>query len=294
MDGNIVGAVEAKDSSSGQNGSILERLAVLEDRVRPRPKTLVDQVKEWGGVASLVIALAYTWPMGLWDRFITPRSQQQAAQLAQLRGAIETSAVLVSDEGKALSGISNPTFYDAVARSYNTRLYLLMDQNHAGFEARRQELTPSELVTVGYNFMMVNRLEEARDFYEYMLRRHDIDSMMKGEARRELAKIYFMPSDIQSPSAARAYYLALIEEQRSARSIQAVGLEITARAEWGFFEMLGGDWQCGVAQSQLAIDLLRRNQGMLNDQGIISQMILQHTSGLSRRPDQPADGCDGP
>lgn len=58
----------APDSSSVDFASpttVLERLAILEERTHPKPKSVVDRLKDWGGVASLVIAIAYSFPIGL-------------------------------------------------------------------------------------------------------------------------------------------------------------------------------------------------------------------------------------
>ena len=52
--------------------TVEERLAVLEERTKPAKKTLIDVIKEWGGVATAVIALLYSFPLGVWDRFVVP------------------------------------------------------------------------------------------------------------------------------------------------------------------------------------------------------------------------------
>src|SRR4051812_33359565 len=85
-----------------------ERLAVLEERTAAKPKSLLDKVKEWGGIISLVIAVGYTFPLGLWDRFRTSPLEAEQRKIASARSIVLQSAQLFSDFGRTVSAIQDP------------------------------------------------------------------------------------------------------------------------------------------------------------------------------------------
>jgi hypothetical protein len=53
------------DRDSGTSRDLMERVAALEERTRDKPKGLLDRIKEWSGVATAVLALLYTFPLGV-------------------------------------------------------------------------------------------------------------------------------------------------------------------------------------------------------------------------------------
>src|SRR5262245_15077333 len=110
----------------GAATSFSERVAILEERTRPKQKSLLDRLKDRGGLVSLLAAVAYSFPIGLWDRFIVPEQTKRTQEIAELKNVVNHSTALMADGARALAGISDPYLYDVVGRAINTRLYVLM------------------------------------------------------------------------------------------------------------------------------------------------------------------------
>jgi hypothetical protein len=67
------------------------RLAVLEERTKPKPKSIVENITQWGGVATFLLALLYAFPLGVWDRvFVTPEDEVRSL-IVKLTGSMRCS-----------------------------------------------------------------------------------------------------------------------------------------------------------------------------------------------------------
>ena len=97
--------------------SLPERVAALEERTTPRPKGILDQLKEWGGIVSLLIALGYTFPLGLWDRFMITPLESEQRKIGATRNIVLQSAQLVADFGRTISAIQDPRLRNMVSRA---------------------------------------------------------------------------------------------------------------------------------------------------------------------------------
>src|SRR3954469_20049152 len=87
--------------------SVDERLAALDERTTPKPKTLTDRVEDWAGVGTLAIALLYTFPLGVWDRFFVTEHQQRQKETDELRSLIVKLAEKDADLARAYFSITN-------------------------------------------------------------------------------------------------------------------------------------------------------------------------------------------
>ena len=124
--------------------SLSERLAIVEERTKPVKKGVIDSLKAWGGLASLVIALAYSFPLGLWDRFVTTPERKQAQELEKLREVIFTISEITIQTASAVSGVSDPLLRDNVMRASSTRIFLLMQKNKNNFLRRKNDFVAVE------------------------------------------------------------------------------------------------------------------------------------------------------
>ena len=70
-------------SNSAKNYTLKERVAALEERTRPKKATFFEKFRSYGGLIALVITIGYSWPLGVWDRFVITPAQKEAAQLAK-------------------------------------------------------------------------------------------------------------------------------------------------------------------------------------------------------------------
>lgn len=279
------------DEVPTRNGtSIEERLAALEERTAPKAKTPFEQAKDWGGIVSLVIAIAYSFPLGVWDRFIVSEHVRAKQEVAALRDAIDESSRMLADSARAMSDVVDPNLRDALGRAFSTRMYILMSKNRAAFERNRAEFVPPELLVIGYNFLTTSQVDAAIPFLRAAEESKD-DSVTQIEATRLHAKSLFLPGVSQDRVAARRLFVAGAELARTQGSQLGISARLTLLADWGLLELLAGDWLCGQIQIQAAREEYRRVGSLLNDQGNFLRVLDAQSGGLFRREDQPSVGC---
>ena len=268
-----------------------QRLAVLEERTRPRKKTMLDRFKDWGGVASLFIALAYSFPLGLWESFVEPEKLKSAREITELRAVVEGSTMLMVDGVQALSGVKDPTLYDLVQRAINTRLFIMMSKHKDAFQRRIEEFAPPEALVIGYNFLSTNQPEAALVFFRYAETKANRDLLTKAEAIRLQGRTLFISGPLQDKAEARSLFAeatTLLQEQRGYHTIS---LHMALTSEWGLFELLDGDWACGQKQIDQARRTYAEYAQFINDQGNFGRLIAQQTQSLRPKAGQPMKGC---
>ncbi len=142
-----------------------EQVAVLRERTEPKPKSVIQNIQAWSGVMTAVIALLYTIPLGVWDRWFESHAQAEARKLDGLRSAIVQLAEL---EARALQGwseISDPSvktmFGNAIGAQRAATLFRVADDMKK-YSAR---LSVPELILVGYNLGLGGRITEADEIY---------------------------------------------------------------------------------------------------------------------------------
>lgn len=272
-------------------GSVEERLAVLEERTTPVPKSALQRVKEWGGVATLVVALAYSFPLGIWDRWITSRETRRAAELVELRGALEQSSIMLAESARTLAMISDPALHDTIARAFNTRLYIIMEKNKELFAKRKDDMTSTELLLLGYLFTVLSRYEAALEFYGYAREKSSQDPLLLAEIMRGEANALLAPSRVRNIDEASRKFQRALAALEHGQTTQEVVAYATLSAEWGLLEMTAGDWLCGRTLTEAALQRLSAVSPWLGDQDKLSQVIIMKTKALRPKLGQPEQGC---
>lgn len=268
-----------------------ERIAILEERTKPKEKTFPEKLRDYGGLAALVITVAYSWPLGIWDRFIMTPQQKREARVAELKSSLTESAKIIAESARTLSSIGDPTLLDVAGRSYNNQLLLLMSKNKNSFLKEWESFSPEELMMIGLNFQQMYDIESSIKFYTYAMSRSPQQSMVQIEASRQLGKSYFMPSEFQNVAEGRKYYKNVLQTFADSNNLRQIGQEVLLRSEWGFFEMAHADWKCGEIQTNRAMQIIGQWQHALNDRGNMARLIQSNRDNFSPKPGQPTQGC---
>ena len=227
-----------------ETASIGERLAALEERTASKPKGILDRVKEWGGIVSLFIALGYTFPLGLWDRFMISPQEAEQRKIGAARSIVLQSAQLVGDFGRTISAIQDPRLRTMVSRAYNTQLQILMASNSTILAQFAGRLEPQEILVLAYDYQMTGNIDRAVSLYEVSLEKAQ-DDYLRGEILRLKAQALFIPSPSQDLSGGRAAFREAAAHAENAHSLAGIGSRISALSDWGSAELLAGDWKCG-------------------------------------------------
>jgi hypothetical protein len=267
------------------------RLAIVEERTRPKPKSWVDLLQAWGGAASLVVALLYSFPLGLWDRFVISRQEQQAAQLRQLRELILQTSRLWTDGASKVAGISDPQLRDTALRGVNTQLHILLLQQKDSLLAARDQLTPTELVVLAHQFLQVEQREAATLVAEAALQHKNGSAQTRVEALRVAAKLRFAGGTPADRVALRRAFESALGGLPADNRRFAVSQLVMLRSEWALLEMMDGDWACGELQLAQARATYAEQANLLADGGEFMRMVDAKLANLQRRAGQPAAGC---
>jgi hypothetical protein len=270
---------------------IHERLAALEERTAPKPKTVMDRLKEWGGVASLTVALLYSFPLGIWDRFVVPGERQRSEEFTQLRRVIDQVAGMLIDGGRALDGAKDPQMQDIIMRSTNTRIMLALHPNEAAFARRAGDFTAMEQVAIASYYQLVETHRMAVHFADVVVHKPDAPLLMRAEAFRVKAKSLFLPSDVQSLAGGRVAFRDGLALLANSRSPQELGTHFTLTSEWALFELTFGDWKCGEDMLVRARAILSANQLIVDPRGIMTQLLEENVARLSPSSGQAVQGC---
>ena len=128
---------------------ITSRLAVLEERTKPKPRTIFDVIKDWSGILTFVIAVLYTYPLGVWDSLVVTAKEQRTKELSELRSVIlaVTTADMEAVRAMQQSPILRCNLIDPCGQ--RSKRYAL-DARTDLFQKHYELLTGAELVMLGY------------------------------------------------------------------------------------------------------------------------------------------------
>jgi hypothetical protein len=248
-------------------------------------------LKEWGGLASLIIAVGYSFPLGVWDRFIASEQERTARAISSLRAAVAESADIVADAGRTLSGIIDPVYRDQVARAFNTKMLILMATNERAIELYMHKLTPHELGLVAYNYQLIDRLDRTVALYDVALAMPEASGTLRVELQRLKGQALFYPSQFQDLPLARKSYADAREAATTIRGLPGVRIQISVLGDWARAELTAGDWQCGRILFAAAEELVQRHSAALGERGQY-MAVLQPLDTITQQSGQPALGCD--
>lgn len=269
----------------------LHRLATLEERTKPKKRTFLENLQAYGGLIALLIAIGYSWPIGVWDRFIVDAQKENEKKISEIRASLTRAAELSVEAGKIQSAISNPELRDLATRSVMNQMLLIITKNDAEYSNYRDQLFPEELLMIGLMYQNMYLIEKSLKYFQYAVSHPNISQLAALESNRQIAKTYFFPSPIQDIATAREKFTKILEETKESTRIDVIANSITVQSEWGFFEMIAGDWKCGTDNFDEAIDRLAKWQPMINDQGNMMRLLQSKKSSLSKRAGQASVGC---
>lgn len=268
-----------------------ERLATLEERTKPKKKTFMENLQAYGGLIALVITIGYSWPLGVWDRFIIDPQKEEQHKLSVIRESLTRAAELTVEAGRVQSSIANPELRDLAIRSISNQVLLLISNHNAAYEENKSQLFPEELLMIGLMYQNMFRIADSLKYFTYASAHQKASELVKLEASRQIAKSHFVPSPVQDVQKAREMFAELVEKTKGTNRIEVAAHSITIQSEWGYFEMTAGDWKCGDENFLEAMNRLAQWQPMINDQGNMMRLLQSKYASLSIKPGQENNGC---
>jgi hypothetical protein len=266
------------------------RLAVLEERTRPKKRTIFDGVKDWAGILTFVIAVLYTYPLGMWDRFVVTGEQQRTKEIGELRDTVARLAELDAEATRTLSAISNVQQQSMYSQIWGVRKATLLASNFSKISKHFSALSAQELQLLGYE---LNLLGGQGELVGKILDRSialliaDHNNIAAADAYRTQAALYSGFGSL-GPDALnyRTRVTKAIELLLLADPMKAKFSAVLVAMDWSNFEAISGKWPCAEALGTWAIQQWQsyNAQYAMQLQAQVDQLRTQHLQQTATIP----------
>lgn len=227
--------------------SIEERLAILEERTAPQRKGLLEIIKEWSGFATAIIALLYSFPLGIWDYWVT---SPQTAELEALRNATTQLAELEARQTQGYAAITAPELRIFYANAMGAQRAAVLARVEPLIQRRQADLSVQELIMLAYNLAQYGLPDRALATYSIARETAERDRAplpMRADIYRMIAAVHLNQGPGGNPDAVRHNYSQNITLLLSSPTPWNVQMAANTGFEWAFFEKTApaGNWACG-------------------------------------------------
>jgi hypothetical protein len=281
--GPLPGALESAKTGAASVTPVGKSTVVAKSRPKGRA---LKFVKEWGGVATVLIAILYTFPFDAAGKFMNWREQS----LLDARKALTEVAALYATQTSALAAIQDPAARSFLSGTYQIRIYNELLQNKAAINGAAKDLLSSELYMVA-GLYTLSGFPDGLPYYKLALAKAPSDGE-RATIYRELGNALFSPGPIQNVPDARDAYVHALKISSSVSYLEPNYAWFVT--ELGRFEMVFGDWKCGQQLTSYGLPLLQlvaaganANQGTRDTASFFQSSV----AALVRGPNQPAEGC---
>ncbi|WIY25103.1 hypothetical protein [Parasedimentitalea psychrophila] len=284
MEENVIEVNNEKNSIN----DIVARIENLEDEIVNKKKTTLEVLRDYGGVLALIIAIGYSWPIGVWDRFIGGREES----IEVLRESIITTSQLMSEINQVVASINDPNLRDGAVRPIQNRLISTLSTNKEEYNRHLKRFSTDELVQLSIAYLFVYDAVQANRVLVEVSGRADLTERQRLNAHQGLAISYYIPSEMQDTEYGRELYVGIVDELSNQIDANSSVFLISLRADWGMNELMVGDWKCGTKQVSLALEQLENWQHLADPQGFLREIYSDMLKNSPMpRPGQPVKGC---
>lgn len=265
-----------------------ERLAVLEEKLEKQNKSIFDRIKDWAGLAALLIAVAYTFPSGIWDKIMTTREKT----LLSTREAIEAMSKECIEGPQAFKAAADPLMKDWIANTSTTKVKRIFDQNKENIKKLSKELSLADLLSANNACLYCNSCDECVAIAGLALEKAEAGNKLpeKIAALRGMGKAHFCKGDEINFKAGMGRYkealglLGMPSKENSYFYAMLLG-------ELGLYEATAWNWECGVKKLQTALELCRKYEISAYDQGTMAGVLQNELERLSKIDLKAAKPC---
>lgn len=276
-----------------QYDELKTRIDKLEKAVDGAKKSKLDSLKEWGGVATLIVALLYTFPLGVWDRFILSADARRASEVSALKELVVELSDVTATSASNVSQISDAETRNVYIRAMGTKQVTLLSRNRERVRGYVNELEAEEIVILAYAFGQTSQVKYADELYDIAAGKAKLQanpSLVSDVYRLKGALAFNEPSGI-TISNVRENYALSVESLQSFNSDPFLHQSANSIAEWALFEMISGDWLCGVQLRERAFKLLGSVAVPNIQTKTMYEAFQMNFAPLTKSANQSTDGC---
>jgi hypothetical protein len=218
---------------------------------------VLDRIKDWSGVLTFVIAALYTYPLGVWDRFVVTAKQEKSKEVGDLRSIILKLTEADSELIRAYASITDIQAQASLTQVANARKAALLAPNVALVGKHYAELTGAELELIGYQ---LNQLGDQGTLVTQIFAKA-AEKMVASKNNLGAADTYRVQAGLYGPFGSlgpdiqktrdfmqKAVGLLLLGEPSKSLS-GAVALAM----DWTNYEAMGGSWPCAEQMAKWLI-----------------------------------------
>lgn len=232
-------------------------------------RALLDLLKEWGGLATLVIALLYTFPFSLVDRYFNAQRERELGEhnaVAEVRRAMSEMAALRAEKASRFVQSSDPRYQNEINSAYDIRIYNVIYTQKENFRAWSSKLRSSELYWIGSSLALIGEVGEAQYYYDLAISAAEKENIPGTilTVLREKGNSLFLDSPYQDVEKARSAYLEAIKVVAGQTSYNSRSFYVSLVSELVSGELLYGSYECGRSN----VDTTNFMFGALNSAGV--------------------------
>lgn len=272
--------------------NLRERVAALEERTQPKPKRLLDHLKDWGGVGTLIVALLYTFPLGVWDRFYLTQQAREAAEVRALRDTALELARLDTEWATRAGAIPTPDLQTMATRALGSQKVTLLTGKLAALEAHHNRLTAPELVMLAFSLAQMNQPALTAQLYDTALVKAQAagNTGLAADILR-LQATTLLDREAPDLDQVRALYTEAVAQLSAVRTDAFVLQAAFTLHQWAQTELAKGDRACGSALLGLARDRVASLPAFLPGVAQYQRQFAMPIDRFPRPAGQPQEGC---
>lgn len=254
-------------------------------------RSRLEILQAYGGILALAITILYSWPLGVWDTFISTPQKRLDQQFQEAREALEATSDKFVQMATVPVSVSDPQLQIAARQALQNQVILALSRHEGSYRAFRERLYPEELMMVGIIYSSLSRHAEAVEFYVYVTEKLNASPAMKIDAYRSIGAAHYMLSRIQSLKLGRENFANAVLISRTSGDPALGVFEAQVLADWALMERNYGDWLCAEEKIAEAYDVM-------SEYSIRVPVVVQYVNLASQQlamvgslPGQSSQGC---
>jgi hypothetical protein len=231
------------------------RISILEDRTNQKQPHITDIITKFASVGTLVIALLYTFPLGVWDRFMVTAQQEEDKKVDSLRSLAVQLADIDAEYLRTAHGIKQGDAQASYGRAVGTKKAALISRSLPLIIDHYQQLTVHEMILLAYNLSLFGRVDLATRIYDAAEKAARNESAIQtiADIFRLRATMHLNAGKPLELKWLRDNYLQSIQVLVPYRSPNYTAQAANSVYEWAKIELASGDWHCGMKLGEKAI-----------------------------------------
>jgi tetratricopeptide (TPR) repeat protein len=163
-------------------------------------------VKEWGAAATLMIAILYTFPFDVFDRY----TKWWDKDVTVARQALSDAASIWLEQAKTTNAALDPRALDVIQRAYQTKFFNVVHVNRDALSRAAPRLYFHEVQQIASLLTMIGQASTALPFFDAAIEKAKREGISHSNIMRDKAQALFMPGPAQDIEEARRAYVEAI------------------------------------------------------------------------------------